>query len=128
MRASLRRQALPRRRWQAEGDGNGGCYPRREFTRRVYKKGLKKSRCAVTKVRPISASPRLATGPRYNVGQPTAPLVENRISDFRIGKFKILKAKRVMESEIAFGVDLPSKNDFGPNPNESEQNPKSHLA
>ena len=33
-----------------------------------------------------------------------------------------------MESEIAFGVELPSKNACEQNPNGSERNPKSHLA
>ena len=70
-------------------------------TGRVAREGYIKFPLRRDKSSPKLSIARLATGPRYNVGDNVAPLVENRISGFRIRKFKILNAKRWMEPEIA---------------------------
>ena len=87
-----------------------------------------KSRCAVTKVRPILAPPVWQRGPGTMLGKMLRRLREIGFQVFRFREFKILNAKRWMEPEITFGLGLPLKNVSDRNLKISGSNLKSRLA
>ena len=87
-----------------------------------------KSRCAVTKVRPIIAPPVWQRGPGTMLGKMLRRLREIGFQVFRFREFKFLNAKRWMEPEITFGLGLPLRNVSDRNLKISGSNLKSRLA